>query len=77
MSTHASTGRELVPRTYHHAGRRVAPTPTFSERRPVTGSILTVCLLVLLGVALGAVLGGALAMAVQGVLGVVSSAWSG
>jgi len=76
MSTHASTGRELVPRTYHQ-GRRVAPTPTFSERRPVTGSILTVCLLVLLGVALGAALGGALAVAVQGVLGVVTPGWSG
>jgi hypothetical protein len=46
--------------------------PTFSERRPVTGSIVTICLLVLLGVAVGAALGGALAMAVQGILDIVT-----
>jgi hypothetical protein len=72
MSTDASTGHGPVPRTFHHMGRRPTSTPSFGERRPVTGSIVTICLLVLLGVAVGAALGGALAMVVQGVLDVLT-----
>lgn len=72
MSTDASTGQGPVPRTYHRMGRRPESPPSFTERRPVTGSIVSVCLLVLLGVAVGAALGGALAMAVQGLLDLVT-----
>ncbi len=72
MSTDASAGRGPGPRTFHRTGPGTSSSPSFSERRPVTGSILTVCLLVLLGVAVGAALGGALAMVVQGVLDVVT-----
>jgi hypothetical protein len=76
MTTDASAGHGLTPRAFHRSRRRPASSPTFSERRPLTGSILTVCLLVLLGALTGIALGKALALGVQAVLGVVTP-WSG
>lgn len=74
MSTDASTGHEAVPRASHRpSGRRSEPTPSFSERRPLTGSLLTVCVLVGLGLAVGTALGKVLVMVAQVVLGLVTS----
>lgn len=74
MSTDASAGHKAVPRASHRpSGRRSASTPTFSERRPLTTSLLTVCVLVGLGLAVGTALGKVLAMIAQMVLGVVMS----
>lgn len=73
MSTDASTGREAVPRASHRPSRRGStPTPSFSERRPLTGSLLTVCVLVGLGLAVGTALGKVLVMVAELVLGVIT-----
>ena len=73
MSTDAPTGPALVPRTFHRAGRRRASSPTFSERRRVTSTVLTVLWLVVLSTLVGVAIGKGLAMVVHMVLGLVSS----
>lgn len=72
MSTDASTGHEAVPRASHRPSGRSTPTPSFSERRPLTGSLLTVFVLVALGLAVGTALGKVLVMVAQLVLGVIT-----
>lgn len=72
MSTDASTGHEAGRRAFHRPSGRHAPTPSFSERRPLTGSLLTVFVLVALGLAVGTALGKVLALAAQLVLSVIT-----
>ena len=73
MSTDAPTGPALVPRSFHRAGRRSASSPTFSERRPVTSTVLTVFWLLVLATLVGVALGKGLAMVIHLLLGLVSS----
>ncbi|MFC4783816.1 hypothetical protein ACT8ZV_05045 [Nocardioides sp. MAHUQ-72] len=62
-----------LPQALHRrARRRAASAPTFGERRPVAGVMITVCWLVAIGVLVGTVLGKVLALTVHEVLVLVA-----
>jgi hypothetical protein len=61
--------RRVVPQAPYRRSRRSITPPTFAERRKITGALLMVCWLVLIGALTGIALAGALTVVVRVLLG--------
>ena len=69
MTMDASSHRRAVPYAPYRRSRRSIMPPSFAERRKVTGALLTVCWLVVVGALIGVAVAGVLTVLVRVLLG--------